>query len=155
MRTLTKVIPAAFLLLCALLSGCAAATPDSAAVKTVSGGLREEVAPITARFPQLDGLRSVHWLSGTFGDGTAVGPSIYWIEAIVELDAEQLATLTDGIELVPRELPQLMDSLAAQLPGGAYTGAEDLDAAFSTDGYRSSVAVSEQAGVLILTTEFE
>lgn len=49
------------------------------------GQLRTDLEPLTKRFPALDTPEQVRWLSGTYGDGRAPGPSTYWIDAVITL----------------------------------------------------------------------
>ena len=146
MRTSRIVWMAAALIAGAALSGCS--TP-------ASEELRTDADPITSRFAQLDGLESVVWLGGTEGDDRAPGPSLYWVDAIVTVDAAHLATITDGLDLQPVDAPDLHDPLGAELPDGPFVGSPELDAAFSVDTYRSSVAIDVNDGVVVLVSQFE
>lgn len=61
-----------------------------------------------------------------------LGPSSYWIDAVVQVSpavAERLGAGTGSADA-----PQVMDDLAPELPDGPWVGSEQLDRALSTSG---------------------
>jgi hypothetical protein len=150
----------------ALLAGCTAHEPTprqpigsemptgTSAEKTGTGELRHDTAPLTDRFAPLAGLQSATWMSGTFGD--APGPSLYWIDAIVVLSAEDYTQLVEGLALEPAaDAPPVIDELAASLPSGEFVTSSELDAQFSLDQYRTQVYANADSHSIVVLSVFE
>ncbi|WP_159498775.1 hypothetical protein [Microbacterium sp. 18062] len=149
-RALTGVVVALLAVLCA--AGCSAETSST---KNVSGDLRTDLETVVSRFPVLAGASSIDWVAGTLGIREAPGPSLYWIDAVVTLDDDHLERLVAGSDLEPGDAPEVHELIAEDLPAGPYLRSSKLDSTFSTGEYRSTVAIDQDAGVLVLTTVFE
>ena len=132
-----------------VLGGCAAeATP---AEKTGSGEIRHDLDPLIERFSQLGEPESAEWRSGTIGSDRVPGPSLYWIDAVIELSADDYQQLATAYELEKAAVPDA----EVGLPEGPLLRSDELDAAFSLDEYRSDVYLDEASRSLVLLTQFE
>lgn len=90
-------------------------------------GLRTDPEPLLRRFPGLGQPASVRWMSGTTGT-SGIGPSTYWIDAVVELTPDAIATLKP-LATGDRALPSgLVDGIATAVPAGRTLGSDALDA---------------------------
>lgn len=77
-----------------LLAGCAAerGTQNIAVKEIDEREVRSDPELVTSRFPRLADLDEVTWVSGVWsGD---VGPSLYWIDAVVDEAASVLVLST-------------------------------------------------------------
>ncbi|MBF4635693.1 hypothetical protein ITJ38_14870 [Agreia pratensis] len=144
----------ALLALLLVVSGCA--TEPQPAVRSGSGEIRHELAPLTDRFPQLSEAAEATWMSGTMGDDRAPGPSTYWIDAIVTFDENGYAALRSQSSLESTtELPTLDSGLDPSLPAGPFLRSDTFDAEFSQDGRRTTVFLDDESRSLVLTSWFE
>jgi hypothetical protein len=143
------------------LVGCSTPAPAPgrssapAAEKSGSGEVRHDLEPLTSRFPQLANAQSATWLSGSLGDDRVPGPSLKWIDAVVTLPASDIAAMRSLYALAPADAaPRVVEALEPELPA-SLLAADDLDAAFSTDGFQSRVYLGEATDTLVLVTVFE
>jgi len=143
------------------LTGCAAPAPSPSrttaplAQKSGSGEVRHDLDPLTSRFPQLANAQSATWLSGSLGDDRVPGPSLKWIDAVVTLPAADIAAMRSLYALAPAaDAPSVVEALEPELPA-SLLAADDLDAAFSTDGFQSRVYLGDGTDTLVLVTVFE
>ena len=122
---------AAAVLGCAVLLGCQAPAPEEERPATgiENAALRTDRQPIEKRYPQLGAFTSVHWLGGTLGSDRVPGPSTYFIEAAVELRAEDAATLRHQNSFAPTADPQPSPPapLTGHLDGSGWTTSRELD----------------------------
>lgn len=82
-------------------------------------GIRTDHEPIARRFPGLGDFDSVRWLAGTQGSagGREIpGPTDYWIEATVRMDAEEFTRLADRYTWSPVGPPAPRPPLQGSLP---------------------------------------
>lgn len=107
--------------------------------KTGDGTLRTDLEPIMKRYPQLASAESVEWMSGTVGS-TDLGPSTYWIDAVVVVPAAELQSLLAVGDPAQREAPALVGGMSSTVPAGPSVGSEALDELFSAAGYPATVA---------------
>jgi len=81
-----------------MLAGCSPVTvptptlsetsTQAVAEKSGTGERRNDVEPLVRRFPLLGQPVAAVWYSGTMGSDDAPGPSTYWIDAVVTVDAD-------------------------------------------------------------------
>ena len=161
MRYSQKSVIVVAVLAIVMLAGCTAQQPgprqptasDAPAEKTGTGELRHDTAPLTDRFAQLEGLVSTSWMSGTFGNSP--GPSLYWIDAVVELSPEQYELLTSGVDAPVGHAPPVVDGLTGALPEGSFSRSAELESQFSPDPYRTDVYLNDEAHTLVILSVFE
>lgn len=122
-----------------------------AAEKHGTGELRVDPGPLTDRFSALAEPDEVRWMSGTYGDPAAPGPSTYWIDAVVSLEAEEVNAMVDTYAPTPTgETPPVVSGLHEHLPPGPYLTGDALNAAFTEDRWWASAYLDPTAGVLVL-----
>ncbi|ORA27822.1 hypothetical protein BST13_29810 [Mycobacterium aquaticum] len=122
------------------------------ASKTTSNPVRHDLEPITKRFPVLGSLMSGAWVSGDMGDPSVPGPSLYWIDAVVELTAETANDLKQQYQPVPTTaVPKVWNTLTELLPKGGYLASDQLDAAFTTTKLKSKAFVAADAPVVVIS----
>ena len=122
-----------------------------AAEKHGTGELRTDVEPLTRRFSVLEDPGEVAWMSGTYGDPDAPGPSTYWIDAVITLDADQADTLTTAYSpQSTSENPAVVDGMRDQLPPGPFQTSAALDAAFNEGDWWATAYLDPQASQLVL-----
>jgi hypothetical protein len=137
-------------------SGATATRPDArpdarAATRSGTGEVRHDLDPLAARLPALTGALDATWASGTLGDASVPGPSLYWIDAVVTLPATTAADLRGSLDLAPlAERPPVADPVADAVPTGTLLGGPDLDAALSADGWQVTAALAADTDVLVL-----
>ena len=122
-QTLVVVV---LLAICIAMAGCSPATRTPvAAEKTGTGQRRVDTEPLTQRFPLIGDPVRVVWYSGTTGSGGAPGPSTYWIDAVITLDAATAAQIRDSYDLKPtNDVPEVADQLKPDIPSGLWASAE-------------------------------
>lgn len=113
-----------------MLAGCDAhggmttRTPVNAE-KTGTGERRVDTDPLTRRFPLIGDPVQVVWYSGTMGLDDAPGPSTYWIDAVVTVDATTSAQIEDSYDLQPtNDVPDVVAPLSPDIPSGLWTSDE-------------------------------
>ena len=138
----------------ALLAGCSYSPDGSgtggedAPVKNIDErGMRTDLEPLTKRFPALGQPVSARWESGTLGDDRAPGPSSYWIDGVVELDAKVADRMRREAEPASEARPDLTPDVAAEVPQGRLAAVPDLD----HDGWDAQGWLVEGADTLVLS----
>jgi hypothetical protein len=125
---------------------------NAPATKTTSNPVRHELEPMTKRFPALGSPVSASWVSGDMGDPSVPGPSLYWIDAVVELKAETANDLKARYQPVPTSaMPDVWNTLSQMLPKGGYLTSEQLDAAFTTAKLKSKAFLAADAPVIVIS----
>jgi hypothetical protein len=119
--------------------------------KNGTGELRTDLEPLVSRIPALSPATGATWLSGTLGDATVPGPSIYWIDAVVTLPEVTAQQLRVSLELgQATEGPEVVGALETSLPEGHLLAGAGLDEAFSADGWRSTAYLEAEGDRLVL-----
>lgn len=155
LRAITVIVAAASLL-AACSTPAADPAPDASATHAGSGEVRNDLEPLTDRFPPLQTATDATWMSGTLGDDRVPGPSTYWIDAVVTLDDSDYAALLTETDAQPTtETPVLDPGLEDELPDGPFLRSDALDALFSPDDYRSVVFLEDDSRTVILSSRFE
>ncbi|MGV0913435.1 hypothetical protein ABQF31_03515 [Mycobacterium syngnathidarum] len=129
-------------------------TRDHSATPT-SDQVRHDLEPLTKRFPEIGNPISADWMGGTLGaqsDSRAAvpGPSVYWIEAIIELEP----ATADGLRskyapAATSEQPNLKN-LQTGLPAGPYLTSSALDTALSNKDWRSTAYLDGASNTLVM-----
>lgn len=130
--------PVVAALCCVALVGCRSPEPPRPAVgveKIESAALRTDREPIEKRYPQLGAFTDVHWLGGTLGDDRVPGPSLYFIEAAVQLRPDDAAALRQRYAFVATADPSPPGPLTGHLGGSGWTASPELDRAVSPTGW--------------------
>ena len=121
--------------------------------KTTKNPVRHELEPLTKRFPALGSPISASWVSGDMGDPEAPGPSMYWIDAIVELTPDAVTALKSKYQPVATTTrPDVWNTLVPMLPAGVYLISSALDEAFTSTKIRAKAYLAEQASVIVITS---
>jgi len=121
------------------------------AQKSGSGELRTDAEPLTRRFSVLDTPRQVRWMSGTYGNPRNPGPSTYWIDAVVTLEAATVEELVATYSPVPTsDVPDVVNGMGEHLPPGPFHVSPTLDDAFDEGGWWASAYLDPQAATLVL-----
>jgi hypothetical protein len=119
--------------------------------KVVAGDLRTDVEPLISRWPVLGDPVEVSWMGGTLGESRAPGPSTFWIDAVLALEPELTDTWVATYPLVPaHDPPDLVEGVAGHQPSGPLLRADELDAAFSGDGWWTRVYLAPEDRRLVL-----
>lgn len=145
----------AAVLLCAsfLVTACNSNTSSAPATKNTHNPVRHEFAPLTTRFPALGTPIAASWISGDMGDPRAPGPSLYWIDAVVELSPATAAELKSTYHPGPSgHRPEVWGTLQDQLPPGDYLTGDALDAAFRTKTQAKVFLAEDEPTVVITAT---
>jgi hypothetical protein len=119
--------------------------------------VRTDHKPIADRFPQLGSFVESHWVGGRLGDDGIPGPSTYFIEAVVTLNADEVALLAGRYDFSRTPAPpQPPSSLAPFIQGGSawYTSAE-LESGFGPSDWVSNVFVRLDDGVAYISARGE
>ena len=113
--------------------------------KQGDGMLRDDLEPLVRRLPKLAGATAASWTSGTLGDPRVPGPTLYWIDAVVELDEATIAAAR-AIPADEVELPDdLHDAVRSRAPEGPFVVSQQLDQFFSDGAWHAKawLAVGE------------
>ena len=129
-------------------------TSPSAASKSGDGALRHDLEPLAKRYPQFLTATSVTWMSGTMGTSD-IGPSTYWIDAVIVLPEEDFASLMALAGLSEVAAPSVVDGMVSHLPPGPFVGGASLDADVSANGYGASAVLDVANRTVVLTALFE
>lgn len=94
-------------------------SPNAPRGQENSNPVRHELEPLTKRFPALGPPVAASWVSGDWGSPRMPGPSLYWIDAIVEVSS----ATADGLEASYRPVPtanqpDVLETLRGRLPPG-------------------------------------
>lgn len=95
-------------------------------------------------------------MSGTLGAQsdsrvTLPGPSVYWIEAIIELEPATTDTLR--LKYAPTatgETPNLNGGLGAEVPAGTFLTSPAMDTALSNNDWRSTAYLHSSSNTLVM-----
>jgi hypothetical protein len=133
-----------------MLAGCQEEAPQPAA-KSGTGELRTDLEPLVKRFPTLATATGARWMSGTFGRADTPGPSTYWIDAVVVLEASEVERLVSAhAPTATGEQPDVIEELNEQLPHGPFLTGDALDAAFQHEDWRVDSYLARESGELVL-----
>ena len=124
------------------------------AQKNDASSVRHDLEPLTKRFPAMGDPVSASWVSGNMGDSRVPGPSVYWIDAVVQLRPEAANRLRQ--EFAPQSTtkrPNVWASLTSELPQGPFLSSEALNSAFASQRVRAKVFLSENTPVVVLTAK--
>lgn len=124
---------------------------SSPATKAGDGRIRTDLEPLVSRFPALGTPRSAQWSSGTMGDPAQIGPSTYWIDAVVELDPQTTRDLTGTALHQDDTTYDLVPAIAALVPAGAKTSSPELRTKFALTDWRVSVGIVRGTDTLVLS----
>lgn len=132
------------------------ASPNAPAAKTTSNPVRHELEPLTKRFPALGSPVSASWVSGDMGDPRVPGPSLYWIDAIIEVSPATADRLKATHRPVPTaDQPDVWETLRGNLPQGGYLAGDQLDRAFRSTKISGHVFLAADAPVVVITATGE
>lgn len=150
------------LVLILVVSGCdpgphvSREVPDTPAAKTTTNPVRHELEPLTKRFPALGSPVSASWVSGDMGDSRVPGPSLYWIDAIVEVTPATANGLKTTYLPVPTSnVPDIWESLRGNLPQGGYLASDQLEQAFRSTKINAHAYLAVGAPVVVITATGE
>lgn len=119
--------------------------------KSGTGETRHDLDPLTRRIPALTGATAATWMSGTLGDERAPSPSLYWIDAVVQLPAATAEELRASLDLAAAdEAPGVVEGLRAELPEGELLTGEALDQAFSAGGWQTTAYLERDGDRVVL-----
>ena len=137
-----------------LATACNSHTPPSTpATKTTHNPIRHDLAPLTTRFPALGDPVSASWVSGDLGDPRAPGPSLYWIDAVVEITPGTVDALKAKYHPARAgRQPEVWDTLREHLPSGEYLTGDALNAAFGTKTHAQVFLAEHEPTVVITAT---
>jgi hypothetical protein len=153
------VVSVVVVLFVSITASCSAPTHNDAedqlgspaAQKSGSGELRTDAEPVTTRFSALDAPRQVRWMSGTYGSPRTPGPSTYWIDAVVTLDAATAEELVSTYSPTPTsDVPDVVNGMREHLPPGPFHVSATLDDAFDEGRWWASAYLDPQAATLVL-----
>lgn len=131
-------------------------TMNAPAAKHTSNPVRHELEPLTKRFPAIGSPVNASWVSGDMGDPEVPGPSLYWIDSIVELNPSVAEDLKARYRPIPTtDRPDVWESLRADLPQGGLLSSSQLDAAFTGTKIKSKAYLAEDAPVIVITATGE
>ncbi|MED5814211.1 hypothetical protein VST63_17750 [Mycolicibacterium sp. 050232] len=127
-------------------------TVNAPAAKTTSNPVRHELEPLTKRFPALGAPVSASWVSGDMGDPEVPGPSLYWIDSVVELNPAVAEDLKAKYRPVPTSAqPDVWQSLRGALPAGGYLASDQLNSVFTSTRIKSKAYLAENSPVIVVT----
>jgi len=117
--------------------------------------VRTDLEPLRKRFPQLGHISSSVWQCRVIGgDSLVPGPSDTLIQALVELDPADLATITGGYTWQPAPdcwSEHLSDQLRPYMPAdGDWRYSQRFEADARTPLYHGSVCVEMRGGTVYL-----
>lgn len=91
------------------------------------------------------------WYSGTLGTDAVPGPSLYWIDAVVELPAGVADQLRESLDLsLATEAPDVVADLVPNLPAGELLTGTELDEAFSESPWLCTAYLSATTDQVVL-----
>ncbi|ODR27510.1 hypothetical protein [Mycolicibacterium porcinum] len=129
---------------------------NAPAAKHTSNPVRHELEPLTKRFPAIGSPVNASWVSGDMGDPDVPGPSLYWIDSIVELNPSVAEDLKARYRPIPTtDRPDVWESLRADLPQGGLLSSSQLDAAFTGTKIKSRAYLAEDAPIIVITATGE
>lgn len=129
---------------------------DALETKTTTNAVRHELEPLTKRFPAFGSPVSASWVSGDMGDSRVPGPSLYWIDAIVEVSPATANGLKTTYLPVPTSnVPDVWETLRGNLPQGGYLASDQLDQAFRSTKINAHAYLAVGAPVVVITASGE
>lgn len=132
------------------------AGPGAAAEAAAESTVRTDREPIEKRFPGLGAFSSVHWLGGTVGDDRVPGPSLYFVEAVVQLAATDLTRLTANPDLATAADPKPPAPLLPFVPeAGGWSRSEQLEAGFAPPGWQAEILLHRDTGTAVISARGE
>lgn len=124
---------------------------STTAQKSGTGQLRTDGEPLTKRFSVLQAPLEVRWMSGTYGDSRNLGPSTYWIDAVITLDDNHINDLTAAYAPTSTgETPSVVDGMKKHLPPGPFRTSDALNAAFKEGRWWARAYLDPQSHKLVL-----
>lgn len=148
------------LFLTLVVSACNPGSPQSTDYAptgdTTPNQIRHDLEPLISRFPAIGEPISAAWISGTVGvqsdrRATVPGPSVYWIEAIIELEPTTADTLRPKYApTATGETPHLNDNLRTEVPAGTFLSSPALDTALSNNDWRSTAYLHSGSNTLVM-----
>lgn len=130
--------------------------PPGQSVSTTFDQIRHNLEPLTKRFPAIGNPNSATWMSGTLGAqsdsrASVPGPSVYWIEAIINLEpttadslrSKYTPTATDAV-------PNLNEVLRPDVPAGPFLTSRALNTALSNNDWRSTAYLNSGSNTLVM-----
>lgn len=138
-------------------AGCSADTAaQPPARKSTANPVRHDLEPLMKRFGALGTPVAASWVSGDMGDVRVPGPSMYWLDSVVELTADTARELKHTYKPgLSGESPDVWSTLRALLPENRYLTSEGLDAAFTTTTMQTKAFLAEHRPVIVLTAVAE
>ena len=119
--------------------------------KAGDGTQRHDLEPLVSRIPALADVTAATWYSGTLGSDAVPGPSLYWIDAVVELPADLADQLRESLDLSPAtEAPDVVADLVPSLPAGELLTGTELDEAFSESPWLCTAYLSATTDQVVL-----
>ncbi|MGA5534048.1 hypothetical protein [Mycolicibacterium nivoides] len=157
-HALVRAIGSAVVLAASVFVGACHSRDEIAPMETSmhDNPIRHAPEPLTKRFPEIGKPISATWMSGTLGAQsdsrvTVPGPSVYWIEAIIELEPATTDTLRSKYApTASGETPNLNGNLRTEVPAGTYLTSTALDTALSNDDWRSIAYLHSGSHTLVL-----
>lgn len=139
-----------------LVAGLVLACTGQSVIERDANPVRHDVEPLLKRFPELGDPVSASWVSGDVGDARVPGPSLYWIDAVVELVPETARQLVDDFAPEPMSgRPDVRQSLDGALPHGQFLTGEALDVAFTSPQVRAKAFLAQDVPVILITATGE
>lgn len=149
-------LPRRWIILGALaMVGCAPSRKEEPMQKQGDGVLRDDLEPLVRRLPKLAGATAASWTNGKLGDSRVPGPTLYWIDAVVELD-DATVVAARAVSADEVGLPDdLHDAVRSRAPEGPFVASKQLDEFFSNGAWHAKawLAVGEPIAVLAITGE--
>lgn len=148
----TRRLVAVLLCLILLVTACTPMTVTGSRTDRAKLGdatLRHDIEPLTKRFPALKTPIEATWMSGELSDNVP-GKTIYWIDAVITLDAEALATLPlDGL-VTATTIPDVRRELRGALPQGDLLTSPRLNGALSTETWGVTAYLTPDHAQLVM-----
>lgn len=158
MTTLLRPVGVALVFAVAIsLGGCRSGDESPRTETSIqANAIRHDLEPLTKRFPNIGSPISATWMSGTLGAQsdsrvTVPGPSVYWIEAIIELQPSTADALRSKYTpTATGEAPSLKESLRTEVPAGPFLTSRALDTALSNNDWRSTAYLRSGSNTLVM-----
>lgn len=150
-----RVVAAILVCLTFVVSACNP-TGNAPSGDTTSDQIRHDLEPLMKRFPAIGHPISATWMGGALGvqsdsRATVPGPSIYWIEAIIELEPSTADTLRSKYApTASGQIPSLNEGLRTDLPTGHFLTSPELDTALSNKDWRSAAYLHDGSNTLVM-----
>ena len=150
-----RVVAAILVCLTFVVSACNP-TGNAPSGDTTSDQIRHDLVPLTKRFPAIGHPISATWMGGALGvqsdsRATVPGPSIYWIEAIIELEPATADALRANYVPTPTgEVPKLKEALQKDVPAGPFLTSVAMDKALSNNDWRSTTYLDSRSNTLVM-----